>query len=612
MKKLTILTMFVAITSIMFAQTSSVVSETSLLRGNPAEMRGYAVIDTELDPNLKETVITVTARGANQETLETVFVGELTDDLNYVKLPDEIFEENPQNVTYSISIKGYDANGAVIHDEEQVVGYIYEGPSYNSDKCWECNANDYHYKITFHSKIIDGKNSSTGYLTLDEASSEASKRPKTDYVYITEKDWENFTDTEEKWYAFQKKHKLYHIKNTSGIYPPDISTDDVNKTIIFVDGPYNSSDKYVNYYGQVMTGSAQLYGILKTKGPWHACPLQSKEISGIDSRNDINYAIDMLKKHHIDNYNEDPEICPTLICKQMTTGNITGGCCNGGNGGSGGSGSGGNKIPVSRAEQILRCLEKMEENTINDSNTKWREYFKCVHTGTGNTNTGNGTLAEIPNDNLINNKISDIKIVGLIGGTRGNRRTFNTEAKITELQSRMREDVIKRDLLEETSNNLGSVVAESNTSFTNTASNISRVNPKAVTYPPGLYSVEHTFENGEVLTVPIEFPNGITMDNSIAGLIDVNIYPNPITSAVFNIGFESLLNKEVTAKYYVYADNGSLVYSKDINISDGYSTVNINDMFSSSNTGIINGINTFIHVFEFEDNSLIKVNTKKY
>ena len=104
--------MFLTLATLTFAQTTQVQNQQSLLKGNPAEMRGYVVVNNDLFPNLKKAVVKVIAKSGNNET--TVYVKELTT-VNYVKLPDEILELSQPNTTYTLSVSGYDANGTVIY-----------------------------------------------------------------------------------------------------------------------------------------------------------------------------------------------------------------------------------------------------------------------------------------------------------------------------------------------------------------------------------------------------------------------------------------------------------------------------------------------------------------
>ncbi|MDR2010512.1 MAG: T9SS type A sorting domain-containing protein [Bacteroidales bacterium] len=128
------------------------------------------------------------------------------------------------------------------------------------------------------------------------------------------------------------------------------------------------------------------------------------------------------------------------------------------------------------------------------------------------------------------------------------------------------------------------------------------MNTKSVKYPAGLYSVRLTFDDGSVVYTPIEFSNGINFDNVISDYIEADLYPNPITSDVFYIDFESQIDGKINAIYSIYNESGKLIYNKNISIPNGNYTMSIEDADLVKNK-------MYIHVIEFEDNSKISISS---
>ncbi len=530
--------------------------EGSLIMRHPCYTRGYVIPDKNLYPDLEKVSIKIIAGHYDENeqlVFDTVYTKELTDE-NYIRLPEEFFLSDSEGFGYVMEITGYDENYMIISKEEIPLNEPPNAPHYNSEHCWYCNGYNYAWKIIFHNKMDNsGNTTGAGYLTIGHYGTGIEVHTSTHnyfiphYVYLTIDDWNALTNTYEKYRALRGYHMLYHMGAYNGnTGPSEIAADedDALGKLIKIEN-VDTGDNFRGYYGQVVRGRV-VFGLQKTSGGYTACGYQTPILSPIYSTGDIQYAI-RLMRDYAPGYGEGD--CPELECNSLVSDYNPGGLIS---------------IGASSSD-FYRCIDATD--WTKSPFKAFKDFKNCIKNSPNLKVKFEGArmsryIFKIPNDDN-----------GGSGGNGGNGNGGETDITIDVSGD---EYSIKEIL-----------------------------SSKSIDSPPGLYFVRFEFDNGEVVYTPIEFTNGIKIDNTISEYIEADVYPNPITSNSINIEFNSQIEEKVSATYKMYNSSGNPIYTKDITIPNGQSTIYIDDIKEIP-------VGTIIHVVEFEDNSRISINSIKH
>ena len=271
--------MYVCMYVCMYVVSSeSFAQKTSVFEHDPKAVFGYAVLNPSEYPDLNQWKIVVSKREYLDSVnyVDTDVYSNTLVKLNYDKIPDNCFEY--ENGYFVLQAYGISQSGDVLVSEEiELTDMLPPGghtivPAYE----WACVGDNYSWKIVGNVKEINGVITENGYLNLSHNNrpiQEGSSIGTPYYMYLTPEDYEAFTNTNPKWYAFQANHELYFMVDRNDLF----NNETHSYKFIRLEN-VNSGHQLLGYYGQYVTGPV-VYGVQKTKGPWNTngnSPIQTQ------------------------------------------------------------------------------------------------------------------------------------------------------------------------------------------------------------------------------------------------------------------------------------------------------------------------------------------------